>query len=188
MGRDLIVARTGYSKQGGFEIYMDDFALGTALWDTLWQAGEGLNLTPRSPNLIERVEGGLLSFGNEMTRENNPLECGMEKYCQLDGSIHYIGLKALQKIAASGPKQRTRGILFDGEKCPPCQKPWPVLIENKQIGYITTAIWSPRFKQNVALSMIESNYQKSGNVVTVKMSDRETRTGTVVDLPMRGGS
>jgi dimethylsulfoniopropionate demethylase len=186
MGRDLVVARTGYSKQGGFEIYMDDFSQGAALWDTLWKAGEGLNLTPGSPNLIERVEGGLLSFGNDMTRENNPLECNMDRYCQLDGSIHYIGLEALQKIAQSGPKQRVRGVIFDGEKCPPCQHPWPIRVDSKQIGYITTAIWSPRFEQNVALAMIDNGYQDAETRITVQASDTLFSNGKVVDLPMQG--
>ena len=188
MGRDLVVARTGYSKQGGFEFYLDDFTLGTALWDALWKAGQGLNLRPGSPNLIERVEGGLLSLGNEMTRENNPLECGMEKYCKLDGSIHFIGLEALQKIEDSGPKQRIRGVIFDGEKCPPCQHPWPIRADDKQIGYITTAIWSPRFEQNIALAMIDSDYQDANTLVTVQVSDTSSSNGKVVDLPMQGPS
>ena len=185
MGRDLLVARTGYSKQGGFEFYLNDFTLGTALWDTLWKAGEGLNLRPGSPNLIERVEGGLLSFGNEMTRENNPLECGLEKYCQLDGSIHYIGLEALQKIAKSGSKQAVRGVIFEGEKCPPCQHPWPIRLDNRQIGYVTTAIWSPRFEQNVALAIVDNNYQSPNTPVTVEVSDISFSNGRVVDLPMQ---
>ena len=71
-GRRLAVARSGYSKQGGFEIYLDGSALGTKLWDTLWDAGVDLEVAPGCPNLIERIEAGLLSYGNEMTRENNP--------------------------------------------------------------------------------------------------------------------
>lgn len=99
-GHPLIVARSGYSKQGGFEIYLDKPALGLDLWDALWQAGADLQVLPGSPNLIERVEGGLLSYGNEMTRDDNPLECGLEDYCSLDGSVDYIGRDALQRIAA----------------------------------------------------------------------------------------
>ena len=127
----------------------------------------------------------MLSFGNDMTRENNPLECGMEKYCQLDGSIQFIGLQALQEIAHSGPRQRIQGVIFDGEKCPPCQHPWPIRVDNNQIGYITTAIWSPRFNQNIALAIIDNNYQDTNTSVTVQVSNVSFSKGKLVDLPMQ---
>ena len=127
-GHPLLIARGGYSKQGGFEIYLDDWALGLPLWDALWAAGQPFHVLPGSPNLIERVEGGLLSLGNEMTRDNNPLECGMAKYCTLDGSIDFIGKEALLKIAAAGPKRMIRGVLFGGDRCPPAAHPWPVMV------------------------------------------------------------
>ena len=90
LGHPMIVARSGFSKQGGFEIYLDQPALALELWDALWDAGEDFNVSPGCPNLIERVEAGLLSYGNEMTRQNNPLECGFDQYCKLDGSIDFI--------------------------------------------------------------------------------------------------
>ncbi len=89
-GTRQLIARSGYSKQGGFEIYLEGSHLGGAIWERIWQAGEAYNIKPGCPNLIERIEGGLLSYGNEFTRENNPLECGLEGYCSLDGSIDYI--------------------------------------------------------------------------------------------------
>lgn len=184
MGRNLVVARTGYSKQGGFEIYLDDFSLGEALWDAIWAVGEEFGISPGSPNLIERIEAGLLSYGNEMTRDDNPFQCGLNKYCQLDGSIDYIGFKALQKISTDGPDRLIRGLVFDGEKCPPCQYPWPVLTGEKPVGYISTAIWSPRFKNNVALAMIDKSHWDSGTKVTIKSEDNLLRNGLVVDLPM----
>lgn len=184
-GRELVVARSGYSKQGGFEIYLDQFELGELLWDCVWQAGEGLDLLPGSPNLIERVEGGLISYGNEMTRENNPLECGLDQYCCLDGSISYIGREALLSVASSGPSQKICGLLFDGNKCPPCQSLWPVMKNGKQLGYVTTAIWSPRFKNNVAMAMISTDLCSAGEVISVLSEDQITRQGITVDLPMQ---
>jgi dimethylsulfoniopropionate demethylase len=183
-GRPLVVARSGFSKQGGFEIYLDDFSLGSLLWDALWQAGADLDVSPGCPNLIERVEGGLLSYGNEMTRDDNPLECGLEKYCQLDGSVEYIGLAALQHIAKSGPERLIRGFIFDGDACPACRHPWPLTIENRQVGYVTTAIWSPRFERNVALAMLDRGYWEAGTTVTVSAGDGSQRRGTVTKLPM----
>ena len=126
--RQLVVARSGYSKQGGYEIYLDDSALGTTLWDTLWEAGTDLQIASGCPNLIERIEAGLLSYGNEMTRENNPLEINLDRFCHLEGKIDYIGRPALEAIAAQGPSQRMRGLLIDGPPCPPCGKPWPVFV------------------------------------------------------------
>lgn len=178
-----IVSRTGYSKQGGFEIYPEQPASGLELWDALWQAGINLDIAPGSPNLIERVEGGLLSYGNDMTRENNPLECGFGRYCQLDGSIDFIGLNALRKIASDGVRQIIRGVLFDGDACPPCQHPWPVMAGTKQAGMVTTAIWSPRFKNNVALAMMDKNHCSPATAVSVQIPGHGIRRGQVVSLP-----
>ena len=186
-GHPLLVARSGYSKQGGFEIYLDDWSLGLPLWDALWDAGLEFNVSPGSPNLIERVEGGLLSLGNEMTRENNPLECGMAQYCTLDGSLDFVGKDALLKIAEEGPKQMIRGVLFGGDRCPPAAQPWPVKIDGQQIGHVTTCIWSPRFEQNVSLGMIQKGFWDAGTEVTVESSDGEIRPGVVVDLPFPTG-
>ena len=183
-GEFVIVARTGFSKQGGFEMYPQGFELAGALWDALWQQGGDFELSPGNPNLIERVEAGLLSYGNEMTRAENPLECGLERYCQLDGSIDYIGRDALQKIAETGPTRLIRGVIFDGDACPACQHPWPLMIEARQVGYITTAIWSPRFEQNVALAMLDQGFWEAGTWVTVDSANGLQRRGKIVDLPM----
>lgn len=181
-GRELIVARTGYSKQGGFEIYLDVPSMGVNLWNSLWEAGAEFNVAPGSPNLIERVEGGLLSYGNEMTRENNPLECGMEKYCSFD-SVEYIGKIALQRIASEGARQQIRGLLFDGERCPPCRHPWSLMIDKLKVGHVTTAVWSPRFECNVALGMLESGHWHEGTRVSIATESGDVRNGIVTSLP-----
>ena len=181
----LIVARSGFSRQGGFEMYPRGFDQAGALWDALWQAGSDLDLAPGSPNLIERIEGGLLSYGNEMTRADNPLECGLDRFCQLDGSIDFIGREALTHIAEAGPAKRIRGLLFDGDPCPPCQHPWPVRVDGREAGYVTSAIWSPRFEQNVALGMLKQGSWEAGTEVSVISEEGTERKGRVVDLPMR---
>lgn len=185
-GTRQLIARSGYSRQGGFEIYLDDAALGGALWDAVWQAGEGLQITPGCPNLIERIEGGLFSYGNEMTRENNPLEIGLGKYCTLDGSIDYIGRNALQTIAANGVEREIRGVVFDGGSCPPCGKPWPVMAgpnQDQHVGQITSAAWSPRLEHNVGLSMICRDFWQPGEAVTVRSADGQQRRGRLSALP-----
>ena len=183
-GQLQVVARSGFSRQGGFEVYVDGFDRGAAIWDALWAAGQDFGISPGSPNLIERIEGGLLSYGNEMTRDNNPLECGLEQFCQLDGSVDFIGRAALQSIRETGPARLIRGIIFDGEACPPCQFPWHLTCEAAYAGYITSAIWSPRFASNVALGMLERGYWRAGTGVSLDCGDGVTRRGEVVDLPM----
>jgi len=183
--RPLVIARSGFSKQGGFEIYLDEPALGLALWDGLWDAGVEFEVSPGCPNLIERVEGGLLSYGNEMTRENNPLECGFEQYCQVDGSIEFVGRAALQKIASLGPQRKISGILFEGDSCPSCRHPWPVTVDGIRRGFVTPAIWSPRFESNIALAMMDGGYWEAKTAVTVESGDGLVRNGVTTHLPMK---
>jgi len=185
-GTRQVIARSGYSKQGGFEIYLNDSSLGSELWDTIWQAGQAFSIEPGCPNLIERIEGGLLSYGNEMTRENTPLECGLARYCRLDGGIEFLGREALQRGVRDGVRREIRGLLFDGGRCPPCGKPWPVLAGGdggRQIGQVTSAIYSPRFRRNVGLSMIDRGFWDPGQPVTILSADGVRRHGEVVALP-----
>ena len=183
-GNPLQVSRTGYSRQGGFEIYLDKSSLGIDLWDTLWEAGQEFNVAPGYPNLVERVEGGLLSYGNEMTRANNPLECNLDHNCCLDGSLNYIGREALQKIAETGPTQRIRGVIFEGEPTPPCASPWPIIADGKQVGYTTTVVWSLQLKKNLSLAMIEAEFWNAGQNVQVETPDGLKMNGTVVEFPL----
>ena len=143
-GTKQLIARSGYSRQGGFEIYLKGADLGGPLWDAVWEAGEAFDIAPGCPNLIERIEGGLLSYGNEMTLENNPLEIGLGKYCSIDDGVDYLGRDALKKIASAGPQKQIKGVLFGGGPCPTCSIPWPVKVAGQQVGQITSAIWSPR--------------------------------------------
>ena len=183
-GRSQIIARSGYSRQGGFEIYLEGADHGEALWDEIWQAGQSFNISPGCPNLIERIEGGLFSYGNEMTRENNPFEIGFGKYCKLDGSVDFIGLEALQKIASEGHAREIRGLVFDGEPVPTCSSPWPVMVGTQKIGQITSGIWSPRLKMNVGLSLIERDFWSIGQPVEILTPDGKTRPGKITTFPI----
>lgn len=182
-GTRQVIARSGYSRQGGFEIYLQGAHLGERLWDSLWQAGQKFNIRPGCPNLIERIEGGLLSYGNEMTRENNPLEIGLEKFCSLNGKVDYIGRVALEQIAAQGISRQIRGVLFGGDPCPTCSIPWPVMVGEVQVGQITSAIWSPRLGRNVGLSIVDKAHWNAGQAVTVISQEGQERRGEVSYLP-----
>ncbi len=179
---ELIVARSGWSRQGGFEIYVDDREVGLALWDALWEAGQPLEVGPGCPNLIERIEGGLSTYGSDISREHNPLECNMERFCNLDRPIDFIGREALTRIAREGVRCRLRGIRFEGVSCTPCVEPWPVLAGAARIGAITSAAHSPRFACNIGLAMLDREHWAAGTPVEVKMPDGP-RPGVVADLP-----
>ncbi len=182
-GTKQLIARSGYCRQDGFEIYLNGGHLGDSLWDAIWQAGQTYEIAPGYPNLIERIEGGLLSYGNEMTRENNPLEMGLGKFCNLNTALDCLGHQALQKLSDQGVNRQIRGILFNDSPCPACAEPWPVTVDDRHIGQITSAIWSPRLKQNVGLSLIDREFWDPGQPVTVHSKDGIARIGEVSALP-----
>ena len=185
-GTDQVVSRSGFSAKAGFEIYLDDSRLAERLWDLVWDAGQRHAMQAGGPNLIDRIEAGLLGYGNEMTRQNNPLEMGYGRFCTLDGSIDCIGLAALQDIAATSPSRMIRGIKFDGPPCPACYTPWPVRVEGSPVGQVTSAVWSPRFKANIGLSLVDHPYWQAGQAVTVALPGGAERHGSVCLLPFDG--
>ncbi|GAB4361419.1 MAG: glycine cleavage T C-terminal barrel domain-containing protein [Kiloniellaceae bacterium] len=181
-GRPLIVARSGWSKQGGFEIYLDKAELGGALWQALWEAGEDLEVGPGCPNLIERIEGGLLSYGSDMTLANNPFECGLERYCRLDGA-DFLGRQALRRLAETGPLRQLRGLSIAGTPVPGCRERWRVEAGGDFAGQVSSAAWSPRLKTNIAIAMIEKDHWAPGTRLEVVLPDGARRAATVCTLP-----
>jgi dimethylsulfoniopropionate demethylase len=181
-GHPLIVARSGWSKQGGFEIYLDDFSLGLELWDALWQAGQPFEVRAGCPNLIERIEGGLLSYGNDMTRDNNPLECGLDRYCALDAPIDFIGRDALRTISDRGVERLVKGVRIAGEPVPACVELWTVLADGERVGTVSSAAWSPDLGCNIGFAMLDRAHWETGLQIDVETPDGGRRA-TVADLP-----
>jgi dimethylsulfoniopropionate demethylase len=167
-GRDMVIARSGYSKQGGFEIYVEGEDIGMPLWDALMTAGEDLNIRAGCPNGIERVEGGLLSFGNDMTDDNTPHECGLGRFCDTQTAIGCIGRDALLRVAKEGPIQQVRPIKIDGDKLPGCDRWWPVFAGGKKVGRVSSAAWSPDFQTNVSIGMIRMTHWDAGTKLEVE--------------------
>ena len=113
-GTPVKIARSGWSGQGGFEVYLQDSTKGDDLWDIFWEAGQKFNVRAGTPNLIERIETGLKSYGSDMTIESNPFESGLERYMDLDKEAEYMSREALQKIAKSGPEKRLVNLMIEG--------------------------------------------------------------------------
>lgn len=167
-GCDMVVARSGYSKQGGYEIYLPDSSLGMALWAALFAAGEDLQVRAGCPNLIERIEGGLLSYGNDMTDDNTPHECGLGRFCNTQTAIGCVGRDALLRVAKEGPVQQIRAIAIEGDPVPACDRVWPVFGGGERVGQVTSAAWSPDFATNVAIGMIRMTHWAPGTALEVE--------------------
>lgn len=164
----FIVARSGYSKQGGYEIYVEGSQHGMPLWDALFKAGEDLNVRPGCPNLIERIESGLLSYGNDMTMDNTPLECGLGKYCKPAEGLEHIGREALAVEAAQGPARQIRAISIAGEALSHARTGWPLTKNGARVGQVTSAAWSPDFQTNVSIGMVDAGYWDPGTELIVE--------------------
>jgi len=177
-GREMAIARSGYSKQGGFEIYVDGGDAGEAIWDKLMTTGEDLEVRAGCPNLIERIEGRLLSYGNDMTRANTPHECGLGRFCDTRTAIGCVGRDALLRVASEGPVRQIRSFSIDGDAVPPCTDLWPILADGEKVGTMSSAVWSPDFETNVAIGMIRMTHWKDGTKVEVETPDG-LRTATV---------
>ncbi len=170
-GRDMVVARSGYSKQGGFEIYVEGGDIGMALWNALMEAGRDLDVHAGCPNLIERIEGGLLSYGNDMTDDNTPHECGLGRFCNTHTAIGCIGRDALLRVAAEGPVKQIRALEISGAPVPGCDRLWPVSEAGKPVGHVSSAAWSPDFNTNVAIGMVRMTHWDAGTEVMVETPD-----------------
>ena len=185
-GSSQLIAKTGYSRIGGFEIYLSRPELGSSLWETILEAGRSENIRPGSPNIIDRVEAGLLSFGNEMTVENTPLECNMDKFLDINKEADYIGKKVLQRQIRYGIKRRIRGVIYNGPKLPTISRPLQVFDIDKRtiVGSLTSGAFSPHFKRNIGVGMIKYGYWDNNKKILVNIADQEFREGLIKDLPL----
>ena len=165
----FVVARSGYSWQGGFEIYVEGERLAMPLWDALMEAGRDLDVRAGCPNLIERIEGGLLSYGNDMTRADTPFHCGLGKFVTLDPARPCIGQDAL--LAARQPDRQIRALAIGGAAVPLVTDGWPVLRDGRPVGYVTSAAWSPDWGMNVAIAMIDRDSWADGVGVDIVCPD-----------------
>ena len=166
-GHDVLIARSGYSKQGGFELYVEGTEWGMPIWNALFAAGEDLNVRAGCPNAAERIESGLLSYGNDMTRENTPHECGLGRFCNTETAIGCIGRDALLRVAKEGPIRQIRAIEVKG-RAPGCDRPWSIMAGGKRVGQVTSAAWSPDNDCTAAIGMIRMTHWDEGTKIEIE--------------------
>ena len=182
-GIPLIVSRTGWSSELGYEIYLRDGSKGNELYEKIMAAGKEHGIQPGHTSSIRRIEGGMLSYHADADIHTNPYELGFDRLVNLETDIDFIGKEALKKIKQNGIKRKQVGLIIH---CDPLSGPnttfWPIEKDGKIIGKVTSAVYSPRLKKNIALAMIEINYSELGNQLDVQTHEGKY-SATIVEKP-----
>ena len=177
----LVVSRTGWSSELGYEIYLRDSSRGDELWELIMKAGQEFNLKPGHTSSIRRIEGGMLSYHADADINTNPFELGMDRLIDLDNENKFIGKSALIKIKEKGIKRKQVGIIIDSN---PLEGPnttfWPILKNNNNIGKVTSAVYSPRLKENIALGMVSIENAEINNSIDIKMPESNNKAKVVL--------
>jgi len=182
-GIPLVVSRTGWSSERGYEIYLRDGRLGDRLWETIMAAGAPFDLRPGHTSTIRRIEGAMLSYHADMDIHTNPFELGLDRLVDLDMDAAFIGKDALKAIQAEGVSRHLVGLEIDG---PPLARPnethWPIIADGDVTGHVSSAVYSPRLKKNIALGMARVENSTPGSLFMTRGEGRERRV-TVVEKP-----
>jgi glycine cleavage system aminomethyltransferase T len=182
-GIELVISRTGWSSELGYEIYLLDGAHGEQLWEKIMAAGEPLGLKPGHTSSIRRIEGGMLSYHADMDADTNPFELGLDRLVDLDMSADFIGKASLQSIKQNGVTRSQVGLVIEGEPLSgPNTEFWSVSSGDKIVGKVTSAVYSPRLKQNIALAMVSIDCADIGTTCLVTTPD-DQRAAKVVLKP-----
>jgi aminomethyltransferase len=182
-GIPVIVTRTGWTAEVGYEIYLRDGSKGVDLWERVMAAGKPFDIKPTGPSDIRRIEAGILNWGADMTLDNNPYEVGLGWLVDEDKKANYIGKEALGRIKAAGVKRKLAGVEINGDPLLFNMTKWPVRKDGKDIGRITSAVWSPRLNKNIGYVMVPSEHATLGTKLTVDVPQIGTREATVVQKP-----
>ena len=182
-GIPLIVSRTGWSSELGYEIYLRDGSRGNELYEKIMESGKEHGLQPGHTSSIRRIEGGMLSYHADADINTNPFELGLDRLVNLDSEIDFVGKEALKKIKKDGIKKKQVGLELDYK---PLEGPnttfWTIYKDDKKIGKVTSAVYSPRLKKNIALAMIAIEHSEIGGKFKVDTNDNKINC-TVVEKP-----
>ncbi len=176
-GIPLIVTRTGWTGEVGYELYLRDSSRGLELWENVMSAGKKYQIRPTGPSDIRRIEAGMLNFGADMTIENNPYEVGLDWIVNLDKKADFIGREALRRIKKEGVKRKLVGVEIDGAAIEFNQTKWEAHADGEKVGQITSAIHSPRLKKNIGYAMLPTDLSKLETQLTIvtPWGNREAR-------------
>jgi aminomethyltransferase len=184
-GIPVVVTRTGWTSEVGYEIYLTDGKRGTELYEKIMKAGEAYNIKPTGPVDIRRVEGAIFNWGADMTWKNNPLELtGLERLVDWDlPDDAVLSLPALRKIKEAGVKKKLVGIEISGQPLDALNyTKWAVTKDGKKVGKVTSAIYSPRLKKNIGFAWVPIELADIGSKVDVATPNGE-ETAQVVEMP-----
>jgi aminomethyltransferase len=182
-GIPLIVSRTGWSSELGYELYLRDGSKGDQLWERIMAAGMDHGLKPGHTSSIRRIEGGMLSYHADADIHTNPFELGLDRLVNLDMEAEFIGKAALRRIKEQGAKRKQIGLVID---CDPLSAPnttfWKINQEGREIGKVTSAVYSPRLEKNIALALVDADAAVLGSEVEVVTLSGPTKA-IVVERP-----
>lgn len=179
----LIVSRTGWSSELGYELYLQDGSRGNELWEKIMAVGEPIGLKPGHTSSIRRIEGGMLSYHADADIHTNPFEVGLNRLVDVDMESDFIGKEKLRRIKKEGINRKQVGLVID---CPPFKGPntdfWEITKDGRNVGKITSAVYSPRLKKNIALAMVAIGCTGLGTDVNVVMGN-ELVNAKIVEIP-----
>ena len=181
-GAKHLIARSGWSKQGGYEIYVENTKSGLALYDKLFEVGKEFNVKPGCPNLIERIESALLSYGNDIDNYDNPLECGLDKYVNLDTDVNFLGKEKLKEVKKNGIKKKLMGVIIDAKEISVSQSIDLINEKNLKIGELRSGVYSPHFKKVIGIAMLNKPHFEVSQTFKISIND-SIFEGKVCDLP-----
>jgi aminomethyltransferase len=184
-GIPVVVSRTGWTAVPGFEINLVDSSLGTDLWNKVAAVGEEFGIRPIAPCEPRRIEAGIFNYGSDMTLDDTPLHVtGMERLVEPQ-TQDYMGKTALEDLAAAGVDRRLVGAVFEGvgELRAELSRVWPVYDDDREVGRVTDAIWSPGLRQNIGYMWVPIGHAEPGSRLVVVTEDGDELTATVVPLP-----
>src|SRR2546426_5086123 len=167
-GIPVVVTRTGWTGEGGDEIYLRDGRRGGELWERILEAGAPHHIRPTGPSDIRRVEAGLLNYGADMTLDNNPYEVGLDRLVELDKDGEFIGRGGLRKNKGNGGARKLVGIEIQSDPLDLNETAWPVTDKGARIGTVTSAVHSPRLTRNIGYAMVPVAYAGVGTALQIE--------------------
>ena len=182
-GIPVIVTRTGWSGEVGYEIYLRDGNRGDELWEKVMAAGKPFHIAPTGPSDIRRVEAGILNHGIDITLDTNPYEVDLDRLVNLDQEAGFIGKEALKKIRAEGVKRKLVGVEIAGDRLDLNMTRWPVSRNGSPLGDVTSAVYSPRLKKNIGYAWVPIEHAELGTELSIALPNGEDRSAVVVPKP-----